>query len=82
MRRMNLLLTLIILAITFPVCAETLALQSFESTAADTWSYTANPTPDSRRIWWGPISENMVVPLHITAQCIGRAGIWTMWKVP
>lgn len=47
MRRMNLLLTLIILAITFPVCAETLALQSFESSAADTWSYTANPTPDA-----------------------------------
>lgn len=59
MRRMNLLLTLIILAITFPVCAETLALQSFESSAADTWSYTANPTPDSRRIWWGPTSESM-----------------------
>jgi formylglycine-generating enzyme required for sulfatase activity len=56
---MNLLLTLIILAITFPVCAETLALQSFESSAADTWSYTANPTPDSRRIWWGPTSESM-----------------------
>ena len=59
MRRMNLLLTLIILAITFSVCAETLALQSFESSAADTWSYTANPTPDSRRIWWGPTSESM-----------------------
>lgn len=59
MRRMNLLLTLIILAITFPVCAETLALQSFESSAADTWSYTANPTPDARRIWWGPTSESM-----------------------
>jgi len=59
MRRMDLLLTLIILAITFPVCAETLALQSFESSAADTWSYTANPTPDARRIWWGPTSESM-----------------------
>ncbi len=59
MRRMNLLLTLIILAITFPVCAETLALQSFESSATDTWSYSANPTPDSKRIWWGPTTEAM-----------------------
>ena len=59
MKRMNLLLTLIILAVTFPLCAETLALQSFESGTDDTWSYTANPSPDSRRIWWGPTSESM-----------------------
>ena len=39
--------------------AETIALQSFESSAADTWSYTSNPTPDARHIWWGPTTESM-----------------------
>jgi len=57
MRRIYMLLAILILAL--PLCAETLALQSFESQTADTWSYTANPTPDSRRIYWGPTTENM-----------------------
>ena len=53
-----LLAAMFVLFATF-VFAETLALQSFESGTDDTWSYTANPTPDSRRIWWGPTSESM-----------------------
>ncbi len=48
-----------LLLLALPFCAETLALQSFESSAADTWSYTANPTPDAKRIWWGPTTEIM-----------------------
>ena len=53
------LLTLLLLVLCVTLSAETLALQSFEGSAADTWSYTANPTPDSKRIWWGPTSEAM-----------------------
>ena len=53
-----LLAAMFVLFATF-VFAETLALQSFESGTDDTWSYTANPTPDARRIWWGPTSESM-----------------------
>ena len=79
MRRMNLLLTLIILAITFPVCAETLALQSFENTSP-TPELHANPLPMPDASGGVPLPKAWVVPLHITAQCIGRAGIWIMWK--
>jgi len=53
-----LLAAMFVLFATF-VFAETLALQSFESGTDDTWSYTANPTPDAKRIWWGPTSESM-----------------------
>ena len=59
MKKLHLLLTPLILALTLPVLAETFAQQSFESSANDTWEYTANPSPDSKRIWWGPTSENM-----------------------
>ena len=45
--------------LSFSFFAETFALQSFESQTTDTWSYTANPTPDSKRVWWGPTSETM-----------------------
>ncbi|HNQ43533.1 MAG TPA: SUMF1/EgtB/PvdO family nonheme iron enzyme, partial [Candidatus Cloacimonadota bacterium] len=44
--------------LSFSLFAKTAYLQSFESLATDTWSYTANSTPDSRRIWWGPTTEN------------------------
>lgn len=44
--------------LSFSLFAETLALQSFESLPADTWSYTANPVP-SRLIYWGPTTEAM-----------------------
>ncbi len=44
--------------LSFSLFAKTAYLQSFESLATDTWSYTANHTPDSRRIWWGPTTEN------------------------
>jgi len=47
------------LLLSFSLFAESFALQSFESQTTDTWSYTANPTPDSKRVWWGPTSENM-----------------------
>ncbi len=47
------------LVFSFSLFAETLALQSFESSTSDTWTYTANPTPDSKRIWWGPTTESM-----------------------
>ena len=59
MKKLHLLLTLLILAISLPIFAETIAQQSFESSANDTWEYTANPAPDSKRIWWGPTSESM-----------------------
>ena len=59
MKKLHLLLTLLILALTLPILAETIAQQSFESSTDDTWTYTANPTPDSKRIWWGPTSESM-----------------------
>ena len=49
----------LLLVLSLPLCAEIIAQQSFESSPADTWGYTANPTPDSRRIWWGPTTENM-----------------------
>jgi formylglycine-generating enzyme required for sulfatase activity len=48
-----------LLVFSFSLFAETLALQSFESSTSDTWSYTANPTPDSKHIWWGPTTEAM-----------------------
>ncbi len=51
--------TMIFIISTFSVFAETIALQSLESGNADTWSYSANPTPDSKRIWWGPTTEAM-----------------------
>lgn len=53
------LLTLLLLVLCVTLSAETLALQSFESSANDTWSYTADPSPDAKRIWWGPTSEAM-----------------------
>ncbi len=53
------ILTFLLLVFGFSLFAETLALQSFESSVNDTWSYTANPTPDSKRIWWGPTTEAM-----------------------
>ncbi|MDZ4182531.1 MAG: formylglycine-generating enzyme family protein [Candidatus Cloacimonadaceae bacterium] len=53
------ILAVMLILLSLPLFAETLALQSFESQSTDTWSYTANPTPDSRRIWWGPTSETM-----------------------
>ncbi|MDD2332125.1 MAG: SUMF1/EgtB/PvdO family nonheme iron enzyme, partial [Candidatus Cloacimonetes bacterium] len=52
------LLALFILCINLAF-AETIALQSFESSPDDTWSYTSNPTPDARSIWWGPTTEAM-----------------------
>ena len=36
--------------LSFSLFAKTAYLQSFESLATDTWSYTANSTPDSKRI--------------------------------
>lgn len=59
MKSLNLLITLIILALSLSCFADLISLQSFESGADDTWDYTANPTPDSKRIWWGPTSESM-----------------------
>jgi len=53
------LLTLLLLVLCVTLSAETLALQSFESSANDTWSYTADPSPDAKRIWWGPTTEAM-----------------------
>ena len=53
-----LLAAMFVLFATF-VFAETLALQSFESGTDDTWGYTASPSPESRRIWWGPTTEAM-----------------------
>lgn len=58
MKRSYCLLALLILLINVAF-AETLALQSFEASASDTWGYTASPSPESRRIWWGPTSESM-----------------------
>ena len=55
--RTYLLIMLFILSL--PLLAETIAQQSFEASATDTWSYTANPNPDARRIWWGPTTEIM-----------------------
>ena len=53
------LLSLLLLVLSFSLFAETLALQSFENQPTDTWSYTANPSPDAKRIWWGPTTEIM-----------------------
>lgn len=47
MKKLHLLFTLIILAISLPIFAETIALQSFESSANDTWTFTADPASDS-----------------------------------
>ena len=59
MKKIHLLLTLTILLCSLPIFADTFALQSFESSVNDTWDYTANPAPNSKRIWWGPTSEMM-----------------------
>ena len=59
MKKLHLLLALVVLAVSLPFFAETIAQQSFESSADDTWTYTANPAPDSKRIWWGPTAESM-----------------------
>jgi len=66
MKKLHLLFTLIILAISLPIFAETIALQSFESSANDTWTFTADPASDSKRIWWGPTTEMMggTSPFH------------------
>lgn len=52
-------LTALLVLASFGLLAEPIALQSFENSANDTWTYTANPSPDSKRIWWGPTTENM-----------------------
>lgn len=60
-RRISIRLYLAALFVLFGslVFAETIYLQSFEGSANDTWSYTANPSPDSKRIWWGSTTEAM-----------------------
>ena len=52
-------LTVLLLLFSFSLFAETILQQSFESAPTDSWSYSANPAPESRRIWWGPTTENM-----------------------
>ncbi len=56
MRKFILLLTFVILS--YSLCAETIAQQSFEGLATDTWVYSSNPAPN-RLIYWGPTSEAM-----------------------
>ena len=58
-KRIRLCLAVLFILLCGFAFAETIALQSFENSANDTWTYTANPSPDSKRIWWGPTSENM-----------------------
>ncbi len=61
-RRNGVLRYLIVLLLIFFIGAlfgETILQQSFEAAATDSWSYSANPAPESRRIWWGPTTENM-----------------------
>ena len=54
-----LLLALLFMLLAGSLFAETILQQSFESTTTDTYNYSANPGPDSKRIWWGPTSEAM-----------------------
>ncbi|MCB5261971.1 MAG: formylglycine-generating enzyme family protein [Candidatus Cloacimonetes bacterium] len=61
-RRNGVLRYLIVLLLIFcslSLFAETILQQSFEAATTDSWSYSTNPTPESRRIWWGPTTENM-----------------------
>ncbi|MCB5271364.1 MAG: formylglycine-generating enzyme family protein [Candidatus Cloacimonetes bacterium] len=53
------IVALLLLFCSFSLFAETILQQSFESAATDSWSYTANPSPDAKRIWWGPTTEMM-----------------------
>ena len=53
------LIALLLTFCSFSLFAETILQQSFESAPTDSWSYSANPAPESRRIWWGPTTENM-----------------------
>ncbi len=55
----RLYLTALLVLASFGLLAEPIALQSFENSANDTWSYTATPSPDSKHIWWGPTTETM-----------------------
>ncbi|MDD2230888.1 MAG: formylglycine-generating enzyme family protein [Candidatus Cloacimonetes bacterium] len=53
------IVALLLIFCSFYLFAETILQQSFEAAATDTWSYTANPSPDSKRVWWGPTTEAM-----------------------
>ena len=51
--------TVLLLLFSFSLFGETILQQSFEAATTDSWSYSANPAPESRRIWWGPTTESM-----------------------
>jgi len=53
------LLTLLLLVFCFTLSAQTLALQSFENSANDTWNYTADPAGMNRLVWWGRSDQPM-----------------------
>ena len=44
-------LTLLLFLACLPLFSQSLALQSFENTASDTWAYTANPASFTPYFW-------------------------------
>ncbi len=54
----SLTLTLLFALVSISLCADPIAVQSFENTASDTWAYTANPS-GSVPYFWGRTNQNL-----------------------
>lgn len=72
----RLYLTALLVLASFGLLAEPIALQSFENSVNDTWSYTAEPAGMNRLVWWGRSDQAMG-----GAEAQSGSWFWASWDL-